>query len=148
MKNFLEIVKYETVDSSTIKVNVYPDGGESEFLFFSQVKENGLNISDFYAKCVKYYYSSHLNYKDKEAQQDYIEFYGELPDALKEVSKSEAISLVKDWWGVLSLDPEDLRVHLSKFTSKSEYVEIINLNDEFNMLVETEDEFIFIYTLI
>jgi hypothetical protein len=148
MKNFLETSRYETIDSSTIRANVYSDGGESDFLFLSQPKEGELTISEFYAKCVKYYCSSYLNYNDTEGHQDYMEFYGELPDVFQEVSQSEAISLVKDWWRVLSLDPEKLKAHLSKFDSNGFYVAVVNVNDEFNMLVETENEFIFIYTLI
>ena len=148
MKNFLEFFKYDTVDCSAIEASVYSDGGESDFIFLSLPKCNGLTVSEFYAKCVKYYYSSYLNYSDIEAHQDYIEFYSELPESFQEVSQQTAISLVKDWWKVLSLDPEKLRAHLLKLSTNGSYVATVNVNDEFNMLAETEDEFIFVYTLI
>jgi len=148
MNNFLEIYKYESIDCTSIETSICSDDGESDFLFFSQPKDRELTVSQFYAKCVKYYYSSYLSYKESEANNDYAEFYSELPESFQEIGKAEAILLVKEWWKTLSLDSEELKTYLLRFNGDGVYTVLVNVNDEFNMLVETENEFIFIYTLI
>lgn len=124
---------FKDLKTSEIGIKYFSDKCETDLLVFEE-DSKGLSVSEFYASCVRKYFSEVLNYPVKEAEIDYMALIEDSSPSLILHSKVE--STIKKWLVYIDGNVNiDKKLKLFKFNDDDCYISMVSEDDFFVCLI-------------